>query len=774
MDVMLQPISSRDNAILRAITQIAKEVLQNPHWEKNVTEILGQLGRAAQVCRVCVFTNVPLPNNKSGLQLVYEWIAPHAPSSLVGLGEWQKQHPYPWEGGAFERWRHLLEQGEILHGPVDHLPPKEREILKSQGIRSLAVVPIFLNGKWWGFVGFDECTHSRLWTDAELDVLRSASSILGAALERRHMLNDIESHAMEVDILSQILRTLNATPRVDEAFPKIAGPLRRLTHADRISLALFTSDQKEFIIISLDQPHPELDKGTRMPVEATSALSDILNGRIHMTPNLEVERDLPGEKALYEAGYRSRMNIPLNVQDRVYGALNFAWVEPNGFDHLSIPLLQRLADAVALAIERTHHLLEEQERRQEMENLIQAAATLTTNLELEEVLEYILDYLKKLTRYDSATILLVEGDHLRVKAMRGFEHPEVYMQRRYSLDEPFWREMMKTGRPILLRDASANPLFENWDDHYPIRGWLAVPLIARDKVLGYLTLESRRVGAFGERETRLAQVFAHHAAAAIENARLFEQALRLNQELEEALQARTTLIHRISHELRTPLTLILGLAELLQTHPEIEKLSPSTRALIDHLVREAHHLRHMVNQVLSLKQIEQETMRFQVIDVHTWMQQVSEMWRIILAQKNQTLQLDVAPEVRQVWGDLSFLQQVLDNILDNAHKYTPEGRHIYLTVRPYGDSEVLFQVRDEGIGVPPTQLPHLFEQFYRVDRNENYQNKGLGLGLALCKGIVERHGGRIWAESKGEGQGTTISFTLPVFRQERPTDSTDG
>ncbi len=758
----IQPVPSNDNAILRAVTQIATEVLRNRRWEENITEILGRLGRAARVCRVCVFANVTLPDGRPGVQLRYEWLAPHSPPSLIDLGAWQREHPYPWDEGLFARWAPLLQQGEVIHGPVDLFPPKERNALKSRGIQSLAVVPIFQGERWWGFLGLDECTTPRLWSDEELDVLRSASSILGAALERQHMLSHVETRALEIEILSQVLRALNATPHIDEAFPKIVAPLRQLTRADRISLAMFTPDRSEFIIISLDQPHPELGKGSRMPVEDTSSLDDILNGRIHMTPDLAKEKERPGEQLLYGAGYRSRLNIPLNVQDRVYGALNFAWKRPYGFEGLSIPVLQRLADAIALAIERTHHLVEEQERRYEMERLFQSAAALTANLELDEVLEHILDYLAELTHYDSATILLVEGDALRVKAMRGFAHPEVYMQRRYPLDDPYFLRMRETGEPILLEDASEDPLFEDWDDHYPIRGWLAVPLIVRDKVLGYLTLESRRVAAFGEKETRLAQVFANHAATAIENARLFQQALRLNRDLEAALQARTTLIHRVSHELRTPLTLILGLAELLQTHPEVQSLSLETRNLLENLVHEARHLRHMVNQVLSLKQVEQEPMRFQAIDVHKWVERVSAGWRILFQKKGQILHVDIDSGVSHIWGDPNFLQQVLDNILDNAYKYTPEGRNIYLSVRPYDGSHVLFQIRDEGIGVPPEEIPHLFEQFYRVERKENYRDKGLGLGLALCKGIVERHGGRIWVESEGENRGMTVYFTVPV------------
>jgi len=751
----------RDNAILRAVAEAAREFLQNEEWEQVAVEILGRLGRAAEVCRVAVFANVLLDDGRPATQLRYEWTMPAIPPRLHEVEEGYFYPPHPQKGSRFERWYTLLSENVLLHGPVSSFPQEEREALEALGIRSTVAVPIFVQQHWWGFVTFDACMDERSWTEGELEALKAATNILAAAIERQKMVGELRQRAEEVHLLSEVLRALNAVPHIDAAFPRMVPALRKLTACDRLSIALLEENNEWFTITNLDEPSPALGMGSRMRVRATAAADDILRGCLHETPDLAQEAHYPGEKALFETGFRSRVNIPLRAEDHVYGALNVAWRRVRGYRPGQLPLLQRVADAITLAIERSRYLAEEKRQREETENLYQAAVALTTNLKLECLLEEVLDYLANVTHYDSASILLQEEDSLRVAAMRGFEQPEMYKARRYSSDEPYLRKIRDSGQPVVLTDASSSPDFENWDGHYPIRGWVGVPLIARGNVIGYLTLESRTPAAFGPHEVRLAEIFAASAAPVIENARLYRQAVQLNEELKKALETRTNLLHHVSHELRTPLTLILGVAELLESSAEEQEFSESTRLLIEHLVREARHLRTMVNQILRLKSIQQQPFEVQPVLVSTWLEQIRQMWAPRMAKKSQSLQVSLAPDVSYVLGNPGHLQQVLDNLLDNAYKYTPEGKRILLDVRREGD-DVIFRVQDEGIGVSPEDLGRLFEQFYRGKGAEQTKTTGLGIGLSLCKAIVERHRGRIWAESPGKGQGLTVIFTLPA------------
>jgi len=751
----------RSNAILRAVAEAAREFLQDDDWEEKVTDILGQFGRAADVCRVCIFANVSLEDGTPATQLLYEWTAPPVKPRLVA-GERKHLPPQPQAGSGFERWYRLLGEGKPVYGTLSSFEPEERRFLEEHGIHSSVAMPIFVNKKWWGFIVFDDCAKEREWAETELDALRTASSILGAALERRQLAEQLEEGNREVRLLSEVLRALNAAPHVDSAFPQIVAPLRELTGCDRLSIALINDEDQSFTITSLDVPQPALGEGSRLPIDASASAEDIRMGRMHLTPDLAAEAHFPGEKLLYQAGYRSRVNVPLRVEGRVYGALNIAWKRPHGYKESQLDVLQRIADAITLAIERSYYLRRERERRESAERFYRAATTLASTLQLGDILERILDYLAEVTAYDSATILLPEDGYLRVKAMRGFAHPDLYRERTYTPDDPYFQRMAETKRPVVLDDASQAPGFEQWDEHYTIRGWAGVPLVSRNRVIGYLTLESREVGAFTPEQVQAAELFAAYAAASIEHARLYNEAVALNEELRRALQTRTKLLHHVSHELRTPLTLILGVAELLETSPDWDQFSESTQQLIEHLVREARQLRHMVNQVLSLKSVEQQPIRHQPIALEAWLNHIHAMWTPRLAQKRQTLVISRRTDVGYASGDENYLQQVLDNLLDNAHKYSPDGSNIYLSVWQEGD-DIVFQIRDEGIGVAPDQLSNLFEEFYRVERAETIKSKGLGLGLALCRNIVERHGGRIWAESPGEGQGLIVTFTLPAW-----------
>ncbi len=747
---------ARNERILQAVALAAEKFLRDSAWDIDLPNILGQLGEAADVSRVYIFENHTAPDGTLLTSQRYEWTAPGITPQLDN----PDLQDVPWLEAGFGRWYETLQRGGLIYGHIREFPPSEQAILFAQDIQSILVVPIFVGDQWWGFIGFDECRYERNWTLSEIEALRTAANILGAALQRYQAEKKAAHHTRELQVMGDILDALNATPDVQRAFGDIAEGLRHLTQCDRVSLTLLERDNRYFRIIALDQKSTALDQGIPVPVSNTSAADDILAGRLHLTPDIREELDHPSERVLYEAGYRSRVNIPLRVEGRVLGTLNLAWYTYHGYKNANLNLLSHIAHAVALAIERTRFFRAEAQRREEAETLYQAATALTTHLNPEDVLELILEHLAKVVHYDSATVFLRREGHLAAVAWRGFPENHTKSMEQYPLTNPLFQQIMRTREPIVLHDASQDPRFENWGTTYTIRGWIGAPLIVRDKVIGFLTLDNAEAGAYGEQEVKLVQAFAIQAAIALENAHLYQKVLNTNRELEEALKVRTELVHNVSHELRTPLTLILGLAELLEMSPDLQNTSESTRRTVRSLVREAKHLRHLVNQVISLKRLEQQHMRRQSIDVREWLIHVATAWQSVMASNGHILRLDIAADVQTVEGDIEYLRQVVNNLLDNAHKYSPAGSTIWL--RAWQDEEQVFiAVSDEGIGVPADALERIFDQFYRVERKENYTHKGLGMGLALCREIVERHGGRIWAENRPNGSGLTVTFTLP-------------
>lgn len=753
------PLSeNRADRILQAVAHAAERLFVHGTWWSHLDDVLAALGEATDVTAVYFFEVVQSAHAPREAHLRAAWAAPNIPE-LEKLDVEAIQVVPSRPGAPLRRWFQLLEHDRLICGVRREFTPEEQAVLASLGIEAILVVPIHIERMWRGALGFMETRYPRRWTASEIEALRAAAHMLAAAWAQHEAQLALAEQRRHLDTLRRVLEELNASPHVQAALPSIAAHLRELTGCERVSVALLEENGRWFRVVALDAPRPELSRGTRMPVHTTHAAEDILPGRPHLTPNLAQEADKEADRLLYEAGHRSRVNVPLQVEDRVLGALNLTWREPHGYRVEHLPLLQAIARALTLAIERTRYVERLQRRQREAEILRRAAAALTAELDPRVVPERLLDYLAVLVPYDSAVVFLTHEDHLQAVATRGL--PKEHRLRRFPTDNSLFVEIQRTGQPLWLADASHDPRFENWGAPHPIRAWIGAPLRARGSVIGFLTVAHKEAGVYGEHEAHLVMLIANHAAVALENARLYQEALVANRELEETLEERSELIHRVSHELRTPLTLILGLAELLAQDPNIAAASTPIQRTVETLVREAKHLRNMVNQILTWKRLERPSLHPVLIDVQDWLQEACAPWDPTLQKEGKKLVLDIREDLGQLRGDPTYLRQVLDNLLDNARKYSPANTQIRIRAWRRGPL-VYIAVQDQGVGVPPDKIPYLFQPFYRLDRKQEYEQKGLGLGLTLCREIVVQYGGHIWAESAGEGKGLTVIFTLPA------------
>jgi two-component system phosphate regulon sensor histidine kinase PhoR len=240
-----------------------------------------------------------------------------------------------------------------------------------------------------------------------------------------------------------------------------------------------------------------------------------------------------------------------------------------------------------------------------------------------------------------------------------------------------------------------------------------------------------------------------------------DQMLVVLQDLTEVRrveQARRSLMVNLSHDLRTPLASLQAMIETLQDGALDERA-----AALDFLRRmdeEVQSLNRLVNEVLELSRI--ETGQLELYRAETELGELLERAAARLeAQAQQSdigIELDVAADLPLPNVDASRIEQVLLNLLQNALNFTPSGGSVTLAAA-LDDDHIVVRVQDTGIGIAPDDLPHIFERFYKADRARS--SGGTGLGLAIAKHLVERHGGQIWAESQ-LGQGTTVSFTLPL------------
>jgi len=244
-----------------------------------------------------------------------------------------------------------------------------------------------------------------------------------------------------------------------------------------------------------------------------------------------------------------------------------------------------------------------------------------------------------------------------------------------------------------------------------------------------------------------------------ELARLAHAFNQMAERLENTEQIRRQLLGDVSHELRTPLTAIKGYMEAL-----VDGVLPAEPATFELVEREADRLQRLVNDLQELSRVEAGAFELdrRSISLAELAQTALQRLERLYQQKKIGLSAHVQPDLPAVQGDLERLLQVLMNLLNNAWQYTPEGGQVNLGVILEG-AEVVVTVTDNGIGIPAEHIPNLFTRFYRVDKSRSRQEGGgSGIGLTIARYLVEAHGGRIWAESAGAGQGSTFRFAIPV------------
>jgi two-component system, OmpR family, sensor histidine kinase VicK len=223
----------------------------------------------------------------------------------------------------------------------------------------------------------------------------------------------------------------------------------------------------------------------------------------------------------------------------------------------------------------------------------------------------------------------------------------------------------------------------------------------------------------------------------------------------------------VSHELRTPLTSIHSALKILATG-RLGNLSSDGQQMLEIADENTDRLVRLVNNVLDLQRIESGavTMERQICNVADLMVTATEAMQAMAQQHD--IQLSTAPVEQDIWADADYLVQALTNLLSNAIKFSlPEGK-VWLTAEVLPNQQLQFKVQDQGPGIPPEQLERIFDRFHQVDSSDSRKKGGTGLGLTICRKIIEQHGGRIWAEST-VGEGSSFIFTVPMFqRGEHP------
>jgi signal transduction histidine kinase len=335
-----------------------------------------------------------------------------------------------------------------------------------------------------------------------------------------------------------------------------------------------------------------------------------------------------------------------------------------------------------------------------------------------------------------------------------------YREELWPLEQGIIGQAVRTGQALIAsatgQDSAPQPMVAG------NLSQMAVPVVNQRVVRAVIHLESPHPDAFSQDDMVFVSRLADHAAIAIENARLYQQAQAANQ-------AKTEFMSIASHELKIPMTSIKGYAKLL-TLGTVGELTERQTDFLNIIAANVDRMDRLVADLLDVSRIEAGRLRLDIqpVDLREVIDTVLQSVETQIAAKKLALRLEVPEKLPPVLGDQGRLIQVVTNLVSNAYKYTPEGGQIHikadgLAAASPSDS-LTISVRDTGLGIAPEDQKKIFTKFFRAEDPLVRDVPGTGLGLSITKSLVEMHGGKIWFESE-VGKGTTFAFTLPIAQE---------
>jgi signal transduction histidine kinase len=357
----------------------------------------------------------------------------------------------------------------------------------------------------------------------------------------------------------------------------------------------------------------------------------------------------------------------------------------------------------------------------------------------------------------------------------------------------------KQSEPLVIGDVKTMQGWTQPDWLPEDRTWLGIPLYAKNKVMGMLTLSRSAPASFNQDDVLLANTFAIQASVAIENANLYDDLNRFNQMMERMVEQRveelnsayqtlakldqnkSDFIQVAAHELRTPLTVIKGYLGMIKAAPVVQENS-TLRQVTDGVIQGTNRLHQIVNSMLDVARLEN-----QVLTPHLESVSLGPVLRLVCKDyvedlEERHIKLELDPEINTLpplLADSELLKKTLDNIIVNAIKFTPDGGSIFISAHPVevnGHGEYCeIRIRDTGIGIDPPNHKIVFEKLYQLGKVElhssgrtKFKGGGPGLGLAIAAGIVKSHQGKIWVESPGYDEeklpGSTFIIQIPLAK----------
>jgi GAF domain-containing protein/anti-sigma regulatory factor (Ser/Thr protein kinase) len=620
---------------------------------------------------------------------------------------------------------------------------------------SLLVVPIVRKGQAIGALRLTARVRRR-WERSAVDLASAIAGQIALVAENAHLYREAQEQASELAVLHEVGTTLAATLDLPTVLDAVVDAAMRLGGAQQVALLeLDPADGRlrvraqrgldpswPLVSLALGQGAGGIAAQTRAPF----FVADLERERLPMDEGEAGRPGMPLHEVVRRDGRRAALAVPLVSKETVLGAVTVFWRMPRGYDAREVRLLSGLAQQAAVAMEQARRHGASLRRADELGGLLRAVRTMLGGLDTKIILESIVREASVIARTSDVALLLVDraSGALRVAALVGRPMPPDVAP---PLDDPHSATVARTGQPLFADDT-----------------YLGLPVKIRDTVLGVLTFTTTTPRRYSAEELAYLGSFADHAAIALDNARLYEEAQRALSDLRvmqrrmvqgETLRALGELAGGAAHHLNNLLTIVVGRIQLLRRSVTDDRLLRPLE-IVERAAKDGAEVVRRLQQFAGMRR----TPDPRTVDLNQIVMDVLEMSRTRWQDAGRDPGTEITVDSRlaalpEIPGDPTALREMLTNIVLNAIEALPRGGRIALETS-LADGAVTVTVMDTGLGMPEDVRLRAHEPFFTT---KGVKSQGLGLSVAF--GITRRHGGELSIQSE-PGEGTTVRVTLPA------------
>jgi len=723
-------LKKRDE-LLKAAATASTLLISEKDLDSAIEKVLEIIGRATGQDRSYIFEyHVDGHTGENLMSQRYEWagqgIRPEINNPALQNLSFDK---------LFPRWFQHLSINQHIEGFVKDFPETEKYILQPQNIISILVVPIKVDGEFWGFVGFDNCTSEYKWSILEQSILKTTASALGAAIVRQRNENRLmESKASLVEA-QKIAQVGNWWYNIEQN-------------------KIFGSDEC-YDIFGIDREIVDIETALTM---------------IH-PEDIAIIRDLEKDTAAGKTNFEDVFRII-----RPDGQIKWLFLRGKNLMkdqkiNQRIGIIQDITKS-----KETEQLLLRKDRL--LEASARAGQVLLSETDLDMAVIKAFEIIGRATDRDRVYIFEFNHDTIdntllmsqRYEWTKEGVHPEIDNPELQNVPvmevAPRWWQLLSKGERVRGNIAEFPELEKQALEAQNIISILVTPIIINNQCWGFAGFDNCHAkDNWTEPESLILESFALTVAIAI-NSRAEVELIQAKEKAEESNKLKTSFLQNISHEIRTPMNGILGFTDLL-SDPDLDH---ETRIEYLNMVNDSgQRMLNMINDLMDISMIEAEQVEITYAQVDI-KKELDKLYQLFASEaNNRQLDLRVNYDLKKddeiIITDSLKLYAILSNLIKNALKYTNEG---FVEIGCKAQNEhIHFYVKDSGIGIAPEKHDIIFQRFVQADLSVSKPYEGAGLGLSIAKAYTEMLGGTIHVRSE-PGKGATFYFTIKNKQQPTP------